>query len=222
MRERPILFSGPMVRAILSGQKTQTRRVVKPQPEIAFADTRTWKWHSESARKGFCHNVPADNTAGSLQWFMQSYCPYGVVGDRLWVRESFAGDDMMGALYRADFTTEEAAKLKTGELDDGEWCYRQWSPSIHMPRSVSRITLEITGVRVERLQDISGRDAAAEGMMLDRWKYDDHDQPDIDIGVDAEAQILVDKFQYLWDKINGKKHPWESNPFVWVVEFTKI
>lgn len=139
--------------------------------------------------------------------------PYGKTGDRLWVRESFAGDDCMGALYRADFKSEEAAKLKTGELDDGEWCYRSWTPSIHMPRSLSRITLEITNVRVERLRDISGADAILEGI-----------RPNLETtfglyGAHADAKA---KFATLWDVINGKKHPWASNPWVWVIEFKRL
>lgn len=183
-RERPILFSGPMVRAILEGRKTQTRRMVKPQPE-------PFMQHMECHRDGTCEvgeSIDAPN-------YYQIHCPYGAVGDRLWVRETFCacemGDLGPAVRYRADRT------------DWGKW--RKWKPSTFMPRWASRITLEITGVRVERLHSISWEDCYAEGITA----------KDVDIGLPNAA------FLGLWESINGRKSA-EANPWVWVIEFRKV
>ncbi len=190
MKERPILFSGDMVRAILDGRKTQTRRVIKPQPYSVSPVTNTPFWEE-----------------GSLN------CPYQI-GDRLWVRETWALNpyllELPAYVYRADYEPLSDILIK-------------WKPSIHMPRSASRITLEITGVRVERLQDISEQDAIAEGIESAqlpneetcklRWK--DYQAKFIKCGFFSS----IDSFKSLWDSINVQKHPWESNPWVWVVEF---
>jgi hypothetical protein len=186
MKEPPILFSAPMVRAILDGRKTQTRRVVKPQPvNVLF-------------HKGQWIEAPCDLVENETVL----HCPYGQPGDRLWVRETWAHETDFGTftggfVYRADGDKRER---ECGPTD-------RWRPSIHMPRLVSRITLEITDVRVERIKDISGIDAIAEGIQAVS-KY----------GSEAD----VSDFAELWDKINGKKYPWESNPFVWRIEFKRI
>jgi len=131
--ERPILFSGPMIRAILAGRKTQTRRVAKLTGAGRVKEAGSHRnWHL------------ADPDAVKA-------CPYGTPGDRLWVRETFCDTGCQRAVYRADTAVEN-------------WKYRIWRPSIYMPRWASRITLEITDVRLERLQDISEADAAAEGV----------------------------------------------------------
>ena len=190
MKERPILMSGAMVRAILDGSKTQTRRIVKPQPEhgiipCAWVDTL---WAELDAKGGCrCHMAPVR-------------FPYGAPGDRLWVRETFAHH--FGELrYRADESP-----------DSYYYGAKGWKPSIFMPRALSRITLEITGVRVERVQDISEDDAWAEGVEPPMLHPDDPGNLDV-----ARAT-----FAALWDSINAARAPWESNPWVWVVEFKRF
>src|SRR5690348_2670942 len=181
MKERPILFNGEMVRAILEGRKTQTRRVVKPQPE--FAEMPEWFTMSDGTWRVVEEEYPEE---GSVHY----RCPYGQPGDRLWVRETWqpiqlhdttTGKTMRNALYR------EGNEIPF--ID-------RWRPSIHMPRWASRITLEITNVRVERLEDISGWDVRAEG--VETW-MDVH--PDI-----AEVCLnYKDNFYYLWNSINAKR-----------------
>lgn len=193
-----MIFNGEMVRAILDGRKTQTRRVMNPQPTpCEYVDER------EKARGG--HHWPSNifrtmlHVEGELQngdggWngLVGDACPFGDVGDRLWVRETF-GDCGERLVYRAD-------------TDDGAQCkVNRWTPSIHMPRWASRLTLEITGVRVERLRDLSEDDAKSEGItppsggVLPGWEY----------------RI---NFRDLWMSIYGADN-WEANPWVWVIEF---
>jgi hypothetical protein len=170
-KERPILFSGPMVLAILEGRKTMTRRVRKPQPKLF------------------------DTTAR-----MVIGCPYGQPGDRLYVKETFLPWDASGGvekyLYRA---TEH------GTAYDGSW-----KSPLFMPRKASRITLEITGVRVERVQEITWEDAKAEGITYDGFP-------------DSACEFYRQEFKILWDSINAKRgFGWDVNPWVWVIEFKQI
>lgn len=218
MAERPILFSAPMVRAILAGTKLQTRRAIKAaHPEWIKVRQRPIPDDDGRLQYGW-----DGNRGSSLR------CPYGQPGDRLWVRETHMD---LGAcyLYRADPGAEdERAMVAPGQ---------RWKPAIHMPRAASRITLEITGVRVERLQDISEADALAEGC---HGPDEDTDSnlpacpqcggvglytafnlatggalPDTDCRMcDTSAK----RYRLLWDQINGAGS-WESNPWVWVVEF---
>jgi hypothetical protein len=200
MKERPILFSGPMVRAILAGNKTKTRRVMGPQPHDAFAPVSNGvRWYDNSGAGKF-----GDQTIYR--------CPYGVPGDRLWVRETFSSTEQEGA-----------------HPSDAEWVYRatdtdwetmegwRWKPSIHMPRGASRITLEITGIRVERLQEISQDDALAEGCVFNRGSVQGG------WGVDGSVThcSAVAAYRALWEAISGPGS-WDANPFVWVVEFRQI
>lgn len=212
-KERPILFSSPMVKAILDGTKLQTRRVMKVQPKtsdsrLAFSMSSTERDQIGKFRWIQIQNdIPVEST--STDYFA---CPYGRKGERLWVRETFA--EFAGILdknpyvYRADGTFDTPAK----EHLEGN----KWRPSIFMPREASRITLEITNVRVERLQDISEEDAEAEGLL-----DEDHSLCE-KYGLASSWTSCRDLFQRLWEEINGKKHPWSSNPWVWVVEFRKI
>ncbi len=192
MRERPILFSAPMVRAILNGTKTQTRRVVK----------------IKSPKSVSLHDYSVDGVRVGP-------CPYGQPGDRLWVRETWAhGTHAMAAERDGDGPFVYAATDREDRrLGD------RWRPSIHMPRAASRITLEITGVRVERLQDISDNDALAEGVaqaVRERLpKIQQCGEYDV---IDADP---VDEYRELWESINGPAS-WESNPWVWVVSFQPI
>lgn len=148
MKDRSIIFQGWGVRAILDGRKTQTRRVIKPQP----TGSTTWLPHYEGIHHmGFYPNN-YDATPSHLK------CPYGQPGDRLWVRETFMQDQYDNVFYKADYPELELHKPE---------CEREWKPSIHMPRWASRITLEVVDVRVERVQDITEEDAKAEGVTPD-------------------------------------------------------
>lgn len=182
MRERPILFSAPMVRPILTGQKTQTRRAVKLN-DAGRVQLATKQWHIDDSN-------------------VKHACPYGQPGDRLWVRESFSPYIYReGCWYWADgnMAAYDCEKPK---------------PSIHMPRWASRITLEITGVRVERLQDISEADAQAEGVTVE-----DHHKGGYCAGEFLPPAVRA--FRELWESINGAS-AWETNPWVWVVEFRRL
>jgi hypothetical protein len=199
MRERPILFSAPMVRAILDGRKTQTRRLVKPRRahEVAY-----------KANDGHVYSIP-EGEVGEHEPCGDPRplpCPYGAPGDRLWVRETIRRGPVLqdGLIGRRDTATYAADGAPT-PLDTWPW-QRPVLPGIHCPRGLSRITLEVTGVRVERLQDISEDDARAEGVT-----------PTICLPGDVVAYGPA--FAHLWDSINRTRAPWDSNPWVWVIEF---
>ncbi|PJM69378.1 hypothetical protein [Achromobacter ruhlandii] len=209
MRERPILFSGPMVRAILAGNKTQTRRIAK---EFAGRD---------------------DLDAILRRFPNQNGCPYGQPGDRLWVRESTHRRPMLNPLtgepltakYDGGAYTADGADVLTPEGFDLAWWYsRKSCPSIHMPRFACRLVLEITGVRVKRLQAISYEDALAEGafdpQMFWGAEFDDVDSESAD-EMARRLQWPQRAFRELWCKINGVES-WAANPWVWVVEFRRI
>ena len=196
MTERPILFSAPMVRAILNGNKTQTRRVVKGM---------ALRWLRPD------HFTPEFTALPE-----NGLCPYGQPGDRLWVRETFQRfTDDGEILYKADPAGFEAMN----EYKRDECLEARWRPSIHMPRRFSRISLEITAVRVERLQEISEADARAEGAMFhdggqighSGWRHDYSD-------VHADARS---SFARIWNNINGPGS-WDKNPWVWVIEFRRV
>lgn len=190
MKEHPILFSSESVRAILreTNPKTQTRRVVKPQPTLARDGLWDWKVRGRWAGA-------VDPRTGSHS--MRS--PYGKVGSILWVRETWAlvendkGADCVQ--YRSN-------------IPESDWkLYGPWRPSIFMPRAASRITLEVTDVRVERLASISVADCVAEG---------------IHIIPGEERGRVKEIYARLWDTINGQRAPWRANPWVWVVSFQKV
>ncbi len=196
MTERPILFSGPMVRAILEGRKTQTRRVVKH--EIPQHLTHVRRLTNTNGDEGAVITEHPDMRAGQLA--ASVWCPYGKLGDRLWVRETHYVEHAPSAgetgfiLYKS---TDPDAPVS------------RWSPSIHMPRWASRITLEVVSVRVERLNDISEEDAIAEGCPYG-------------VGGGMVDPAVGDKqFPTLWERINGPGS-WDANPWVWVVEFKRI
>lgn len=202
MTERGILFSAPMVRALLAGTKTQTRRLVRDQ------------------------SVPGRTLTGFRQHHGREHgyeprtCPYGARGDRLWVRETWritddiAGRDVME--YRAGGTrmVVDGPAIAHGEHQITSVAV-PWRPSIFMPRWASRITLRVTAVRVERLQDISEDDAKAEGVVAGE------PMPALVNGKRGEVRAFTHRDQYalLWNAINGKRAPWASNPWVWVVMF---
>lgn len=224
MKERPILFSSPMVRAILADRKMQTRRI----DEMRGADrvywhkgeTHAWKGKPPQQYEGWVAHV--DKLNGLL---LPLKCPYGAPGDRLWVKETFApryfDDGRPG--FRADWT-ERAAELCPEP---------KWKPSIFMPRALSRITLEVTRVRVERLQDLTPEDAIAEGAS---HAYSHQTSPPphgSGMSLDEHRAFtarcnarhlpyLVSYFAELWDEINGERAPWASNPWVWAIDFKRI
>ena len=196
MADRPILFSAPMVRAILAGTKTQTRRTMKPQPFFTLEARSGFALEAKRCRRwaGDFLDVKSPN--------IDALCPYGQPGDRLWVRETWArpdrrADNLSPWVYAADYA---------------ERPQHRWKPSIHMQRAASRTTLEVTGVRVERLQDISEADAYDEGAA--EWaaetQRDGNKWPNI-----------VRAYQGLWESINGPGS-WDANPWVWVLSFRRI
>lgn len=207
---KPILFNDEMVRAILDGRKTQTRRVVTPQPERLFDGT----W-----RHPACGNKPQRDAylGETIKWKF----PFGRFGDRLWVRESWGVVESRFAprgctiRYRADDATGEVAG-ESGLKYAGKDMSFRWRPSIHMPRWASRITLEITDVRVQRLQDISEEDALAEGIR--RRAYQDIN---CDWWGDDEAS-LAGGFGALWDSIAKPGAKWDDDPWVWAISFQRV
>ncbi|EDV5024166.1 hypothetical protein ID80_004852 [Salmonella enterica subsp. enterica serovar Ball] len=203
MKERGMIFNAEMVRAILDGRKTQTRRPIKWKQtrftEIAERDDGSlWPWAEDCERGGDI-------------WFA---CPYGEIGDRIWVRETFRvhsrATDVATLVYRASVRnswTEQTHRVPVAVCNKPA-TPEKWTPSIHMPRWASRLTLEITGVRVERLRDLSEDDAKSEGItppsggVLPGWEY----------------RI---NFRDLWMDIYGTDN-WEANPWVWVIEFKRV
>ncbi len=208
IKERPILFSAPMVRAILEGRKTVTRRAVK----FPFID-----------RAAGCEL--SGNEIGREE--ARNNCPYGVPGQRLWVRETFIDLRGTGVEHRPDpdgplQRYAYAADWRPGSYSDEarKDFGLKYKPSIHMPRAASRILLEITVVRVERLGAISDEQALAEGIRL----YTDHaelgDWYHVE-GIETYSAEPRKSFELLWSSINGPGS-WEANPWVWVVEFKRV
>lgn len=200
MKERPVIFNGEMVRAILDGRKTQTRRVIA---NVGADNCIPLQKQTKTKDGIYTHVMDAP---------MYGLCPFGQVGDRLWVRETWQGplvDEERFEDYRAnadkfqtpefcEYAADGGARPEFCDLDDN---VRQgWRPSIHMPRWASRITLEITAVRVERLQGISEADAIAEG---------------------GTKHFNIDWFGPLWASIYGVDS-WSANPWVWVIEFKRV
>ena len=229
MKERPILFSGPMVRAILDGRKTQTRRVVMPQPtpDARFVG-------------GACIEQPAEKRSISVEApYVGIASPYGQPGDRLWVKETFIAFgrwetrfsekkrrdewhfvDMTleaGFAYRFD-SPDPDARRRAGVTPT--WPRR---PAIFMPRVASRITLGVTGVRVERLQDITEVDAIAEGIRQHGEKSGWVNECQLSDGKRHFDSSAYGMYRQLWDSLNAASgHGWDINPWVWVIEFNRV
>jgi hypothetical protein len=224
-RERPILFSAPMVLALLAGTKTQTRRAITRQPgRVCDAEASNYGqllWPKSNGRWS-----PDPNP-----------CPYGQPGDSLWVRETWAGADGMAGIgsdgkdppqvvaYRADQTARgfRDVDLEAFDADTTGWNWGwfdgRWRPSIFMPRWASRITLEVTDVRVQRVQDISEADAIAEGITGPH----NVGYPAYRVPEDSKPRYsrAAAAYEVLWDSINGKRPgcSWEADPWVWAVSF---
>lgn len=195
VKERPILFSGEMVRAILDGRKTQTRRIVKKKKDWAFG----------------CELAPSE-LAGEINAGKFSNSIYGEPGERLWVRETFTYDVVERPPYdQAGNPTEEQVVIyKASDRDPG--CYDgKWKPSIFMPRDACRLTLEILNVKIERLRDISAEDCLKEGILP-------HGAMSV---YQSNNEARQARFKNLWESINGADS-WEKNPWVWVIEFKRV
>lgn len=207
MSEKPILFSSEMVRAILEGRKSQTRRVIRLP---GFGPCHEGGWEFRDSKGRWQVYAPAALVAGK--------CPYGRLGDRLWVRETWRAEELDefgedGIRYQADNhfkmieNTREAADL----WGEAHRAGNPWRPSIYMPRWASRITLEITGVRVQKLRQITNDDACAEGVESIGW-----------LG-NSDLRDFRTPYGQLWDKINKKRgFGWDVNPWVWVIEFRRV
>jgi hypothetical protein len=191
MREKPILFNTEMVRAILDGRKTMTRRIVKNE-----------KIFQAAAKIGEISSALIDKRElekHDLSYILQ-FCPFGTVGDGLWVRETWSEYED-NYFYRASIDL-----LEDKELDQMKYGFNKWKPSLFMPKSACRLKLRITNIRVERLNDISRGDAMQEGCPFQNL---------------AKVNNPISWFMNLWESINGKGS-WDKNPWVWVVEFEKL
>lgn len=217
--ERGMIFNAEMVRALLSGRKTQTRRIIKPQPEATLSGSLSGKWLSRPLNGLLLPKIED----------IAIHCPFGVVGDRLWVRETFQGPlfdyDLMDSyckdptpFEKPEFCVYKADGVPAPEFydaDDELHCC--WRPSIHMPRWASRILLEITDVRIERLNAINEHNAHAEGVAKLRGGFWKHYQP----GWTQHQLSARGSFVTLWKSIYGDES-WNSNPWVWVIKFKRI
>lgn len=188
MTERPIMFSSPMVRAILDGRKTQTRRLLKGNVE---------HWQDIGL------------------YVSEHKCPHGDPGDRLWLREALVFSAEDGIAYASDGTPIDRDKVPS----DAKPFTKSFRPAMLMPRWASRITLEITEVRVQRLQEISVDDAIAEGVV--EWGVREGKSKVFD-GRARGVPYNVNAFAELWNSINAKRAPWASNPWVWAVTFKRV
>lgn len=213
MKERPIIFSTPMVLAILEGRKTQTRSIVKFPDGLTTHDD--WLEAHEIAPAEYVFwsgpkYVNPDFTRSVYKPGDGIICPYGQPGDRLWVRETWAEfsgiEPKVTYVYRADGLYDTPAKEHL--------CDNRWRPSIHMPRAASRILLEITDVRVEKLREITRSDIRSEGLVCpDEFKSDNLEY--------NYRHWYPDAFKSLWDGIQGPGS-WDQNPWVWVITFKRI
>ncbi|SQC34248.1 hypothetical protein [Kluyvera cryocrescens] len=237
MKERGMIFNGEMVRAILDGRKTQTRRIVKPQPELTKGSGFSWN--------GALYGV-GSNDRETNRNFAHVKCPHGKPGDRIWVRETWSqlgnedgcaidwndelvkgGGPEAARIYRASCEQKPGNYGLWSIPDDAFWKPHTdnmefegaWRPSIHMPRWASRILLEITDVRVEQLSEISEEDAAKEGIspagdLLPAY-------PGTYLTPKGDFSTAKVAFQRLWESIYGEDN-WKASPWVWVIEFKRV
>lgn len=234
MRERGMIFNDEMVRAVLEGRKTQTRRIIQERHLYGGGrEPGNWPVHMPEGEEGEKARLWAANNS-----------PFGTVGDRLWVRETWSDVNLEGApavAYRADGGVRPIAEDDGDEADpklEKYWFANwypdlisgtegRWRPSIHMPRWASRITLEITGVRVERLNSINYRDAVREGLVQEEYNWHSSEYPLDDIAFRASSESKrrysspQECFKDLWQSIYGEES-WQANPWVWVIEFKRV
>lgn len=210
MNERPILFTGAMVRAILDGTKSSTRRVVNPQPELS-PNSEWWHWRPKGQAHWRNGENPTPNFATAPLF---DHCPYGKAGDRLWVRETWHPAFRFGTEYEIEYKADGASRM----IDAG-WngptpiidaaISKGWQLPSTIPRWASRIALQITAVRVERLQMIDEAAVIAEGVFDPTWTR-----------VDDNARKA---YAAQWDATNAKRgFGWDANPWVWVIDFVRV
>lgn len=232
MKERGIIFNAEMVRAILDGRKTQTRRIMKPQPKLS-KNGGTW-WPSNICQSMINIEEMMQDNEGIWFGIAGIVCPHGGVGDRLWVRETWSvvshefDDDGLMIDYVPDRPTKAVHEMPYGHgyytghviySADGDFTWSDddgcidgrscWKPSIHMPRWASRIMLEITDVRVERLKYADDNDFKAEGYPLERE-------------LTGGSMDPFCWFRNLWDSMSPTNFKYADNPWVWVIEFRRI
>lgn len=202
MTDRPIIFSAPMVRAILEGRKTQTRRVFKPQPELNSAGLWVWPPYGTKVTKRTWRGFIQTEEASVSEFFSNSLASDALRyfrRDLLWVKEAYFDAGDRGVHYKADWGADELAKAM-----------HRWQSPLFCPRWASRITLEVKGVWLERLQDISEDDARAEGVRGNSsgpWG----------------AEGLIENYADLWDSLHAKRgHTWQTNPWVVVIAFERV
>ena len=214
MKERPILMAGPLVIATMEGRKTQTRRVVNPQPIFGCdVEGLRRRFINEQDHIWICEVQRPDQD----RWMPSEYykCPYGVPGDRLWVLEATRKVGDWGSAFSADGNPVLCTNLLTREAMPAVWPNpkRLTRPPMHMRRDWCRLILEVTDIRVERVQDISERDAIAEGI-----EQSSHTSPRY-------------RFERLWDNINADRkdkdgnrlpYAWKDNPFIWVISYKML
>lgn len=223
-----MIFNGEMVRSILDGRKTQTRRIMEVQPSDGFHPTHNGydldlnaHWYTPGVVDKNGYLQPAKKDVFGVADENEGYtCPFGAVGDRIWVRETWA-EAGAGApdlkLYRANYPEHVPTHYENVPPVDEI----RWTPSIHMPRWASRLTLEITGVRVERLNGISETDAEAEGIDMEAL-FEAQDCYDCIADHNMTGRpTATGAFKYLWESIYGEES-WKSNPWVWVIEFKVV
>lgn len=222
MKTRPIIFNTQMVRSVMDGAKTQTRRILKFKTFGFGKDGAPASIYMDGSGKGWVawmtQNVSAEYTAKIYPGEVGFKCPMGEIGSIIYVRETWAelinGHNERYFAYKADGIPNKS--------DVGDW---NWRPSIHMPKAAARIFLRITDIKVERLQDISEEDAVAEGVQQDvpveknfqiKKRYRHYSDPTIHHCEDAKSS-----FRSLWRSIYGTES-WESNPWVWSISFTRV
>jgi hypothetical protein len=208
MKERPILFQGEMVRAILDGRKTQTRRVIKIQPSVKDADPLVYSpFHGQFRPASWFDG----ERAGSWNGGNPIRCPYGHIGDRLWVRETWGVANGLNSVKPNDIHVGIPIIYRASSVrpDDPSM---MWRSPYFIKRWMSRLTLEIMDVRVQRVREISEEDCMAEGI-----------EPEENFTVGGNPQGSGYKFRFLWDSINAKRgFGWSANPWVWAVTFRRI
>ncbi|HIA4741277.1 hypothetical protein [Salmonella enterica] len=221
MKDRGMIFNGEMVRAILDGRKTQTRRIVSER-HLNLIDL--------GSQIGECYPLECGIDHENSQSYYREHCPFGKPGDRIWVRETYQGPlfdyehmesylEDSSKFEKPDFCIYRADGKPAPEFydaDDNLHC--GWRPSIHMPRWASRILLEITDVRVEQLNAISEEDARAEGIIDGGCLNCGEPEP---CGCANPEPDATDAFAYLWQSIYGQEN-WNANHWVWVIEFKRI
>lgn len=222
MTEKPIIFSANMVRAILENRKTQTRRVIKPQPEcwvdqagysmFTGPDEISFRGETRNGTVEYCRKLKYQKD--DLLWVRETWIP-DPPQDGTWDYYAFTDGELYNFHALPDRFKNQKHIIYRASWDGVDL---RWRPSILMPRWASRITLRVTDVRVQRVQEISEEDAIAEG--IESWYHDQYFRDYLsDSGWTRDP---VDSFQSLWYSINGKKHPWSENPWVWTITFERV